>query len=346
MLEVRNLSVKIGSVNAVRDVSLSIPRGEIHGLIGESGCGKSVTGLTLLGLLPENTVVTAQTLTLEGEPILGNEQHYRGRRIALVSQDPTAALNPVLSIARQMDDVLRCHSPAGTNKRERRSIAARLLTDVGLADTGKILRSYPHQLSGGMQQRVVIAQALATGADFLIADEPTTALDVSLETQVLKLLQRLAILRGLTILLITHDMSVVERCCKNVSVVYAGMLVESGATTAVLESPHHPYTKALLGALPGRQKKGSVLQTLIGELPDARAMINGCVFSSRCSAATEMCLNTRPSWKLTEFQAALCHYAPSAIAPVTSTATATVTSTSTSTSTANSTAAPNSDSND
>lgn len=310
MINIQHLSVKIGTTHAVRDISLTIDEGEIHGLIGESGCGKSVTGAALLGLLPDQAVVAAEAMTLDGHAVLGAEAQLRGKRIALISQDPAAALNPVLSIARQMDDVLRCHHRT-LKKSQRRAAASDLLTDVGLPDPDNILRSYPHQLSGGMQQRVVIALALATGADFLIADEPTTALDASIEAQVLSLLKTLVQERGLTILMITHDMSVIERCCGNVSVVYAGVLVENGPTEQVLGAPQHPYTKALLGALPGVVKKGQPLQTLPGSIPPAHKAFTHCIFADRCEAAAPVCLQQPPPWRQIEHQSARCQFAGS-----------------------------------
>lgn len=309
MINIQHLSVRIGRSHAVRDISLHIDKGEIHGLIGESGCGKSVTGAAMLGLLPANTIVDAELMTFDGEALLGSEAKLRGKRIALVSQDPAAALNPVLSIARQLDDVLYYHQNTPFKKSRRRDIARDLLADVGLPDPDTALRSYPHQLSGGMQQRVVIALALATGADFLIADEPTTALDVSIEAQVLSLLQLLVQERGMTILMITHDMSVIERCCDNVSVVYAGVLVETGPTADVLGRPQHPYTKALLGALPGVVEKGKPLQTLGGNIPPADATFSHCIFADRCAAATEVCRQALPPWKRTGCQLARCQFA-------------------------------------
>ena len=312
MLEIRHLAVKIGTdpvIHAVRDISLSIPKGSIYGLIGESGCGKSVTGSALLGLLPDDVKVTATELSLDGASILGNEAALRGRRIALISQDPAAALNPVLTIKRQMDDVLRSHLMTGTGKKLKRDKALELLSDVGLPDPDNVMRSYPHQLSGGMQQRVVIALALATGADFLIADEPTTALDVSVEAQVLELLQRLVKERELTVLMITHDMSVIDRCCPEVSVVYAGVLVESGPTAQIFANPEHPYTRALLGALPSAGKRGQPLQTLEGVIPSATEAFKGCIFAERCPKVVDECHESTPAKRSNGTQMARCHFA-------------------------------------
>lgn len=266
LLEIADLSVSIptpeGEVRAVRSVSLSMARGEIHGVIGESGSGKTMTGMAMLGLVPEGTRIAAARFHFDGLDLRTEANRLRGRRIGMISQDPAAALNPVLSIGRQMDDVLRTHG--SLPRRARRAEAASLLAATGLPDPDKVLRSYPHQLSGGMQQRVVIAQALATGADFLIADEPTTALDVSVAMQVLALLRRLVTERGLTVLMITHDMDVIAEVCDRVTVLYAGRSIESGTVDAVLRKPTHVYTRALLAALPDATPRGTRLATVEG----------------------------------------------------------------------------------
>ena len=266
LLEIADLSVTIstpeGEVRAVRSVSLSIARGEVHGVIGESGSGKTMTGMAMLGLVPDGTRIAAGRFHFGGLDLLTEANRLRGRRIGMISQDPAAALNPVLSIGRQMDDVLRTHG--SLSRPARRAEAAKLLAATGLPDPDKVLRSYPHQLSGGMQQRVVIAQALATGADFLIADEPTTALDVSVAMQVLALLRSLVAERGLTVLMITHDMDVIAEICDRVTVLYAGRSIESGTVDAVLRNPAHVYTRALLAALPDAAPRGTRLATVEG----------------------------------------------------------------------------------
>lgn len=279
-------------LQVVRKVDLSVPKGTIHGLIGESGCGKTMTGMAILGLLPKGAGLQAGTFTFEGTDLLSGAATLRGRRIALVSQDPAAALNPVLRVGRQMDDVLRTHSNVA--KPARRAQAAALLAATGLPDPDRVLNAYPHQLSGGMQQRVVIAQALATGADFLIADEPTTALDVTVGAQVLALLRRLVAQRGLTILMITHDMDVVAEVCDRASVLYAGITVEEGPTEALLRAPRHPYTKALLAALPDARPKGQRLAALEGAIPPPRQIIQGCAFAPRCPMAMPVCATPPP----------------------------------------------------
>ncbi|MDQ2065891.1 ABC transporter ATP-binding protein [Xinfangfangia sp. CPCC 101601] len=279
LLEIRGLSITIptpkGDVRAVRAVDLSVERGEIHGVIGESGSGKTITGTAMLGLLPQGTKVEAERFHFDGEDLRQSADRLRGNRIGLISQDPAAALNPVLRIWRQMDDVLRLHRKAP--RAERWAEAVALLASIGLNDPEKVLRSYPHELSGGMLQRVVIAQALATGADFLIADEPTTALDVAVAMQVLELLRQLVATRGLTVLLITHDMDVIAEVCDRVTVLYHGRSLENGPAEQVLQRPEHPYTRALLAALPDAAPRGERLATVEGLFidPETGALLQG-----------------------------------------------------------------------
>ena len=309
LIDIRGLSVSIptpdGDVHAVRSVSLEIERGEIHGVIGESGCGKTMTGMAVLGLVPKGARIAAERFHFDGEDLREKAQSLRGRRIGLISQDPAAALNPVLSIARQMDDVIRAHRDLP--RKARRAEAASLLAATGLPDPERVLKSYPHQLSGGMQQRVVIAQALATGADFLIADEPTTALDVSVGAQVLTLLRRLVSERGLTVLMITHDMDVIAEACDRATVLYAGRSVETGPVEAVLSRPGHPYTRALLAALPDAAPHGARLAAIEGSIPPPRSAIAGCAFAPRCPQVLSVCAALPPPERVRGAHRWLCH---------------------------------------
>jgi peptide/nickel transport system ATP-binding protein len=309
LLDIRGLTVTIptpaGAVQAVRHVDLQIERGAIHGLIGESGCGKTMSGMALLGLAPARAKVSAQVFQYDGMNLTTQAARLRGSRIALISQDPAAALNPVLTIGRQMDDVLLTHQKQP--KPARRAAAAALLAATGLPEPEAILAKYPHQLSGGMQQRVVIAQALATGADFLIADEPTTALDVTVGKQVLALLRRLVAERGLTVLMITHDMDVVATICDRATVLYAGLSVEEGAASDLLSSPRHPYTKALLAALPDAAPRGQRLAAIEGRIPSPTEAIAGCAFAPRCPAVLPACRGTAPPLRQMEGQRWNCH---------------------------------------
>ena len=296
LLDIKALSVtfpsKTGLVQAVRSVDLQIERGSIHGLIGESGCGKTMTGMALLGLAPQGAQIAAKVFRFDGMDLTAHAANLRGRRIALISQDPAAALNPVLTIGRQMDDVLRTHGMQP--KAERRAAAVALLAATGLAGPEQLLKRYPHQLSGGMQQRVVIAQALATGADFLIADEPTTALDVTVGAQVLTLLRKLVAERGLTILMITHDMDVVAAVCDRATVLYAGLSVEEGPARAILNHPRHPYAAALLAALPDAVPHGQRLAAIEGRIPSPAQIFTGCAFAPRCPSVLPMCHEIPP----------------------------------------------------
>lgn len=309
LLDIKALSVtfpsKIGLVQAVRSVDLQIERGSIHGLIGESGCGKTMTGMALLGLAPQGAQIAAKVFRFDGMDLTTHAANLRGRRIALISQDPAAALNPVLTIGRQMDDVLRTH---GTQpKAERRAAATALLAATGLADPVGLLKRYPHQLSGGMQQRVVIAQALATGADFLIADEPTTALDVTVGAQVLTLLRKLVAERGLTILMITHDMDVVAAVCDRATVLYAGLSVEEGPARAILNHPGHPYAAALLAALPDAVPHGQRLAAIEGRIPSPAQILTGCAFAPRCPSVLPMCHDIPPLLRGGSDHRWICH---------------------------------------
>ncbi|MDZ4312816.1 MAG: ABC transporter ATP-binding protein [Cypionkella sp.] len=308
LLEIRNLSVDLPlegtAIHALRRVNLLIQRGTIHGLIGESGCGKTMTAMSLLGLLPRGARIMAEQFVFDGMALSDVAGSLRGRRIALISQDPAAALNPVLTIRRQMDDVLRAHH--ALPRPARHAQAVEFLAATGLADPERVLRSYPHQLSGGMQQRVVIAQALATGADLLIADEPTTALDVTVGAQVLALLRQLVTERGLTILMITHDMDVVAEVCDSATVLYAGTSVEGGATAELLANPRHPYTRALLAALPDAAPRGGRLAAIEGRIPSPVETITGCIFAPRCMLARSGCTLTSPPTHLAGLQSWDC----------------------------------------
>ena len=267
-LEIANLSVAIplpaGAVNAVRGVSLTVEKGEIFGLVGESGSGKTITCMTLSGLAPKEASVTADRLSLDGINLLNADwRSVRGSRVAMIFQDPAAALNPVFTIGSQIDMALRRHTKLVRSARQSR--IEELLRDVGLPDPGDIARRYAHQLSGGMQQRAMIALALSAGADLLIADEPTTALDVTIQAQILRLLKGLRERYALTILFITHDLGVVANICDRAAVLRLGQVMEIGPVDELLRQPKHPYTKALLEALPTRANRGRRLKTVPAE---------------------------------------------------------------------------------
>jgi peptide/nickel transport system ATP-binding protein len=294
LLELQDLRVEFatpcGTSRAVRGVDLRLRRGEIHGLVGESGCGKSLTARAVLRLLPGSASLAGRIL-LDGEDILGlSDQELsrvRGRRVAMVFQNPMEALNPVFTLGQQLAAVLRHHGVAqGRGIRER---AVELLADVGLPEPRAMLSRYPHQLSGGMQQRAMIAVALAPQPELIIADEPTTALDVTIQAQILDLLKSLRDTRGISVLLISHDMGVVAETCDRVAILYAGRVVEEGLVRDVFHRPAHPYTQGLLAALPGRADGGTELPVIPGSVPSGLAVIAGCSFAPRCPEALPAC---------------------------------------------------------
>jgi oligopeptide/dipeptide ABC transporter ATP-binding protein len=312
LLEVRDLRITFptpaGLLRAVNGIDLDLERGEIFGLVGETGCGKTVTGLALLGLVPAPGQVTAGRLALEGDDLLcvPDWNRIRGRRVAMIFQDPAASLNPTFTIRSQLLQVIRRHSPVSSDQARQRAVE--LLQDVGLPDVERTLRAYPHELSGGMQQRAMIALALASGAELLVADEPTTALDVTIQAQILRLLTSLRDKRGLTILLITHDLGVVAQTCGRVGVLHAGTLVEVARTTELFRSPKHPYTQGLIAALPRPGSRGRPLAAIEGNVPSGLRPIAGCPFAARCPSVFDRCRAERP--KLIELEAnhsVACH---------------------------------------
>lgn len=290
------LPTREGPALAVRGLDLEIPRGAIVGLVGESGCGKSVTARAILRLLPRNAR-TQGTVNFDGKNILDlpeqSLQGYRGRRVSMVFQNPMDALNPVFTLRQQLYQVFKAHR-LGNTRQEWEERAQALVTDVGLPDPPRTLSSYPHQLSGGMQQRAMIAYALASEPDLLIADEPTTALDVTIQKQVLDLISDLRERKGLTVLFITHDLGVLAQVCDHVAVLYLGRTVETGPVRSVLTDAKHPYTRALVAALPQTAKHGERLTSIKGTVPSATTMVPGCAFAPRCPYAIDKCLVAVP----------------------------------------------------
>lgn len=268
-LEVENLVVSTtsyrGTVKVVDGVSYSIEKGQIFGIVGESGSGKTMTCSALLGLLPSIMSVTADKLTLADIDLqLSAPQQVRGKLISMIFQDPAAALNPVFTVRSQINAVLKRHTSLNSSQRKAR--LHQLLTDVGLPDVKRVAGSYPHEISGGMQQRVLIAMALSTGAELLIADEPTTALDVTVQAQILDLLKSLRESLGLTIIFISHDLAVISQVCDSVAVMLKGQIVEQGEVATVLGDPQHAYTRALLESSLGEHLPGDVLPTVAATL--------------------------------------------------------------------------------
>jgi oligopeptide transport system ATP-binding protein len=282
-----------GVVKAVDGVSLSLERGEILGLVGESGSGKTVTNLALLGLLPKHsTYFPRGTIHFEGQELLHASERalrkLRGRRIAMIFQDAMAALNPYLSVERQLTEVLELHERVSYRVARTRSID--MLARVGIADPERRMRAYPHELSGGMRQRVMIAMALLCGPDLLIADEPTTAVDVTVQAQVLELIRDLQRASSMSVILITHDLGVVAGMAHRIAVMYAGRIVEGASVTALFRSPLHPYTQGLLASVPRMEaSREHPLQPIPGLPPDLARLPSGCAFQARCARAFAKC---------------------------------------------------------
>ncbi|SDB72522.1 ABC transporter ATP-binding protein [Belnapia rosea] len=290
LVAIRGLAVDFGGAPALRGIDLAIAPGEALGLVGESGCGKSVTWLAALGLLPGRARVSG-SVRLAGEEILGAApavlDRVRGGRVAMIFQDPASSLNPVHRIGRQVAEALGLHR--GLRGVAARAEARRLLDQVGIPDAGRRLDAYPHELSGGQNQRVMIAMALAGQPELLVADEPTTALDVTIQAQILELLGALRRETGMALVLISHDLGVVAETCERVAVMYAGRIVEEARVARLFAAPTHPYTQGLLGALPPLDGPRRPLSAIPGSVPEPNGMPPGCAFAPRCPHAAAAC---------------------------------------------------------
>ncbi|EJC82650.1 oligopeptide/dipeptide ABC transporter, ATP-binding protein [Rhizobium leguminosarum bv. trifolii WSM2297] len=295
LLEIENLTVEFqtssGLFRAVDRVSLACDRGEILSVVGESGSGKSVAMLALMGLLPWTAKITADRMQFDGQDLRGISGRQRrrivGKDMAMIFQEPMSSLNPCFTVGFQLGETLRVHM--GLNRKERRERSIELLNLVGIPAPEDRLSNFPHQMSGGMSQRVMIAMALACNPKLLIADEPTTALDVTIQAQILDLLVRLQKEQGMALVLITHDMGVVAETAERVQVQYAGQKVEEQPVRALFRDPHHPYTAALLAALPERAQVGQRLPSIAGVVPGQHGRPTGCLFAPRCGYATVEC---------------------------------------------------------
>ena len=295
LLDIQDLCVDFptggGVLHAVDGLSLTVHEGEVLGLVGESGSGKSVSMLAALGLVDAPGQVRARRLCVAGQDLLAlkprERQRVLGRDVAMIFQDPTTSLNPCLSIGFQLVETLRWHLAMDRKTAWRRAIE--LLDQVGIPSPDRRMNDYPHQLSGGMNQRVMIAMAIACNPRLLIADEPTTALDVTIQAQILDLLRQLQRERGMALVMITHNMGVVAEIAQRVAVMYAGQLVEERSARVLFEQPAHPYTRALLAAMPERSSEGARLATIAGVVPGAFDRPGGCLFQPRCQQAREAC---------------------------------------------------------
>ena len=313
LLDIQNLTVEFktgsGWFRAVDGVSLAIAPGEVHAIVGESGSGKSVAMLAVMGLLPKTARVTADVMAFEGHNLIGMQAGQRrqliGKDMAMIFQEPATSLNPCFTVGFQLIETLRTHM--GLDKSAAKQRAIELLVLVGIPSPGQRLSSYPHQMSGGMNQRVMIAMAIACNPKLLIADEPTTALDVTIQAQILDLLARLQRDIGMAMVLITHSMGVVAETARRVSVHYAGQKVEEQEVAKLFANPRHPYTQALLAALPERAK-GRLLPSIPGVVPGQFDRPHGCLFAPRCSFAQTICDTTPPD----PVSEVLCHFPLSA----------------------------------
>jgi peptide/nickel transport system ATP-binding protein len=320
LLTVEDLSVTIatprGPARVLRDVCLDLAPGQRLGLVGESGCGKSMTALAIMGLLPEAATATGR-IALAGDDILGADEdalcRIRGRRVSMVFQEPMTALNPVIPIGQQVAEGIRLHFAVGRGEAETR--ARRVLDRVGLAPRRFPPDLYPHQLSGGQRQRVVVAIALAGEPDLLIADEPTTALDVTIQAQILDLIGDVVGERQRALIMISHDLGIVAETTEQVAVMYAGAVVESGPTAAVFRHMAHPYTRGLFAAIPHGQPAPSTggrrprLATIPGQVPDPRRLPPGCAFADRCGRVADICRRGPPAAApVADGHAVACHF--------------------------------------
>ena len=300
LLEVRDLFLEFktsrGRLKALNGISFDVQTGEVFGLVGETGCGKTVTGLSVLRLLPKSALVTRGQVIFAGVDLLTLAQReiesVRGKEIAMIFQDPSSSLNPVFTIGSQIERVIRQHIKVTA---QQASAQARdVLTAVELPDAEHIMASYPHQLSGGMQQRVMIAMALSCHPRLLIADEPTTSLDVTIQAQILRLLRDLQKKFEVSVILITHNLGVIAQTCDRLAVLYAGRVTESGSTGDIFNNPKHPYTRGLMNAIPRPGSRGKKMAAIPGTVPTNPGAMVGCAFAPRCEFAIELCLVESP----------------------------------------------------
>ena len=314
LLDVKNLRVDLpterGLLHAVRGIDFQVRRGEMLCLVGESGCGKSMTSLALMGLLPRNAQRSAEHIRFDGVDLLGLPERgmaaLRGARIAMIFQEPMTSLNPSYTLGDQLCEALRAHRKVSAAQARERAVY--LLERAGVPQASQRLRQYPHQLSGGLRQRVMIAMALMCGPDLIIADEPTTALDVTIQAQILRLIRELQQEFGTAVVFITHDLGVVARIADRVAVMYAGEVVETAPVGELFARPSHPYTRGLLSCIPvrGKTAPGSRLRTIPGVVPSLVGPVSGCAFANRCSEVREACAQTPPQVLLDAQHAVRC----------------------------------------
>ena len=302
ILQIENLSISFrtdeGTFNMIKDLSYSVGEGEIVGIVGESGCGKTISSLCTMGLLPSNAIVeNGHVILNEEEDLLtyndNKMSHIRGKKVSMIFQEPMKALDPVFTIGNQMEETVRRHNK-GVKKAEARARCLEMLKKVEIANPEHVLKCYPHELSGGMKQRIIIAMALICEPMLLIADEPTSALDVTIQAQVMEMIQDLIEKQGTSLILITHDLGLVATSCDDVAVVYAGEIIEYGSKEEIYDHPSHPYTIGLFGAIPNLESDVRRLANIEGLPPDPSNLPTGCSFAPRCPYATEECRTKTP----------------------------------------------------
>lgn len=315
IVSIKNLKVDVlstrGVVHTVRDINMDIREGEVHGIVGESGCGKSMTVKTLLRLHDESKTRYGGEVIYAGKDILKMSKKeittLRGQEISMIFQDPMTALDPVFTAGEQINEMIR--EKKHISKKEAKQIVLKMFEDVGIFPAEKRYSQYPHEMSGGMLQRVMIALALSLEPKLLIADEPTTALDVTIQLQILRLLKTLQEKNKMGIVFVTHNLGVVAEICDRVSVMYAGKIVETGAVLDIFDNPLHPYTKALMDSSPKENQKGERLVTIPGTPPQLFGKLEGCAFAERCKYASEQCRKVQPILREAgEGHLAACHY--------------------------------------
>ena len=300
ILDIKNLDVKFalrtGEVTAIDNLSLSLAKGERLGIVGESGAGKSVLGFSIINLIRKPGFIGNGSIDFRGEEISSFSEaqirNIRGNRISMIFQDPMMALNPVLTIGTQMTEAIFAHMDV--TQKEAEAIALEKLARVHIPSPEKRLAQYPHEFSGGMRQRIIIAISLLTDPDLIIADEPTTALDVTIQAEIMDLLIDLCESDGMSLILITHDLGVVSQVTERIAVMYAGRVIESGPTAAIIENPSHPYTQGLIKALPESRQPGEALYQIPGMMPTLTDIPTGCAFNPRCPMRDEICMTKRP----------------------------------------------------
>lgn len=313
ILSINHLNVAFsfadGKHKALLDLSFSVHPNEVIGIVGESGCGKSLTSLSIMGILPKTAEIQDGSIQLHGQELVGlSEKKWetlRGNKISMIFQEPMTALNPLLTIGKQISEVLKQHTDL--TKAERKNRTIEVMKEVGLPRAEELYSAYPHELSGGMRQRVVIAMALIGEADLIIADEPTTALDVTIQAQILELFKDIKQKRNMSMIFISHDWGVIRQICDRVIVMYAGRIIETGAVNDIVQNPLHPYTKGLLLSIPDYKKRGEELHTIPGRVPSLKERKGGCPFVDRCLHAMDVCHTTFPESFENEGHQVYCH---------------------------------------